>query len=64
MIRHHVRPHVNCYQIISELSTGDLYYLQAMDFAREVVKALEVPHTEKEGSSGRLQFVSVSLGFD
>jgi hypothetical protein len=35
-----------------------------MDFARKVVKALEVPHTQEESSSGGLQFVSVSLTFD
>ncbi|OJA19827.1 hypothetical protein AZE42_11397 [Rhizopogon vesiculosus] len=29
-----------------------------MEFARRVVKALEVPHTQEEGASGRMQFVS------
>jgi hypothetical protein len=34
-----------------------------MDFAKQVVKALEVPHTDEEGVSSGLQFVSVSLKF-
>lgn len=31
-----------------------------MDFAKQIVKALEVPHTD-EGVSSGLQFVSVSF---
>jgi len=35
-----------------------------MDFAKKAIKALEVPHTHEESSSGGLQFVSVSLNSD
>lgn len=34
-----------------------------MDFAKRVVKALEVPHSDEEGPPSGLQFVSVSFKF-